>query len=118
MVGKKRFKHLYYRNKLSDFVTISDEALALVIFLNNYLSRMDMGKTGDWATSSMPPIFTTGGDLPQMPKSGKGNKKYGKIVPVPSTKVGPLKESEDLINSLMPTTHRNSKPQSCTLPQC
>ena len=32
---------------------------------------MDMGKTGDWATSSLPPIFTTGDNSTQTPKSEK-----------------------------------------------
>jgi len=36
VVGKKRFEGLCFRENLSNFVTISDEALALLIFENNY----------------------------------------------------------------------------------
>src|SRR5687768_8382725 len=76
VVGKKKFEDLCYRSKLSTFVTISDEALALLIFENNYARWMDMGKNRNWTSSSVRPKYTTGGNAFQTPKSGK--KKVGK----------------------------------------
>ena len=68
VVGKKRFENLCWRQKLSDFVTISDEALALVLFQNNYDRWMAMGEKKSWSKSDVHPKYTTGGNAVQTPK--------------------------------------------------
>ena len=72
VVGKKRFDSLCWQQHLSNFVTISDEALALVIFENNYERWMDMEKNNNWTSSSVRPKYTTGGNAFQTPKASKG----------------------------------------------
>ncbi|HEY9298455.1 MAG TPA: hypothetical protein VIQ31_19280 [Phormidium sp.] len=73
VVGKKRFENLCWRQKLSDFVSISDEALALIIFENNYDRWIAMGKKKDWTNCTIRPKFTTGGNASQTPKLAKGS---------------------------------------------
>lgn len=73
VVGKKRFESLCWRQKLSKFVTVSDEALALLLFENNYYRWLDMGRNWDWTTSQVRPKFTTGGNAYQTPKFVKEN---------------------------------------------
>lgn len=71
VVGKKRFEDNCCRQKLSDFVTISDEALALILFDNNYDRWLDMGKNNDWTKSLICPRYTTGGNAIQTPRRKK-----------------------------------------------
>ena len=78
VVGKKRFDSLCWQQHLSNFVTISDEALALVIFENNYERWMDMGKNKNWTSSNVRPKYTTGGNAFQTPKASKGNNIFNK----------------------------------------
>src|SRR5687767_3144502 len=75
VIGKKRFEGLCFRENLSTFVTISDKALALLIFENNYDRWIDMGKNNNWASSSVRPKYTTGGNANQTPKSSKKKNK-------------------------------------------
>src|SRR5687767_14558934 len=77
VVGKKRFESLCHREPLSNFVTISDEALALLIFQNNYDRWLDMGKNDNWKSSSVRPRYTTGGNASQTPKSSTSKKSKG-----------------------------------------
>ena len=71
VVGKKWFENLCWCQKLSDFVTVSDEALALLIFENNYDRWIDMGKRNNWTSSIICPKYTTGGNAVQTPNSTK-----------------------------------------------
>ena len=77
VVGKKKFEHQCYVQKLSEFVSVSNEALALLLYDNNYDRWLDMGKNKDWTMSSVRPKYTTGGNAIQTPKSLKyiSNKK-------------------------------------------
>lgn len=68
VVGKKKCENNCWREKLSSFVTVSDEALALLLFDNNYLRWLDMGKNDDWTKSTVRPKYTTGGNAFQTPK--------------------------------------------------
>ena len=72
VVGKKRFENLCWKQKLSDFVSVSDEALALIIFENNYDRWIAMGNNNDWTNCTVRPKFTTGGNASQTPKTTKG----------------------------------------------
>ena len=67
VVGKK-YEELCWFRKLSEFVTISDEVLVLLIFENNYDRWINMGKNDDWAVSTVHPKYTTGGNASQTPK--------------------------------------------------
>ena len=44
VVGKKHFENVCWREKLSNYVTVSDEAIALLIYENNYERWTDMGE--------------------------------------------------------------------------
>src|SRR5215207_1958370 len=70
VVGKKRFDSLCWRSPLSEFVTISDEALSLLIFENNYDRWVDMGRNRNWKSSIVCPKYSTGGNASQTPKNG------------------------------------------------
>ena len=70
VVGKKRFESLCWRENFSTFVTTSDEALALLLFENNYDRWIDMGKNNQWKSSCVCPKYTTGGNASQTPKNG------------------------------------------------
>jgi hypothetical protein len=69
VVGKKRFDDHCCRIPFSKFVTPSDEALALVIFENNYDRWLSMATKGDWKSSTVRPLYTTGGNKSQTPSS-------------------------------------------------
>ena len=79
VVGKKLFESLCWRQKVSQFVTVSDEALALLMYENNYERWTDMGKNGNWKSSAVRPKYTLGGNACQTPKSGKCNAQQKKL---------------------------------------
>lgn len=72
-MGKKTFESLCWRQKISQFVTVSNKALALLMFENNYKRWTDMGKNSNWKFSSVQPKYTSGGNASQTPKIVKTN---------------------------------------------
>jgi hypothetical protein len=59
-------------------VSKSDEALALIIYENNYERWLSMAKAEDWSSSVVRPKYTTGGNANQTPKrNGKKKIKGG-----------------------------------------
>ena len=71
VVGKKHFENVCWRKKLSNFVTVSDKAIALLVYENNYERWTDMGKKANYNFSTVQPKYTSGGNACQTPKAGK-----------------------------------------------
>ena len=62
VVGKKKFENYCWRFPLSQFVTISDETFALLIFDNNYEHWMSCAVSDTWSKSEVKPLYTSGGN--------------------------------------------------------
>src|SRR5688500_8784213 len=71
VIGKIKFENWCLRWPFSQFVTISDETFALLIFENNYDRRMSMAINDNWTSSDIKPDYTSGGNVIQSPKSTK-----------------------------------------------
>ena len=78
VVGKKKFEGYSNRFAFSGYVTVSDEAFALLLLENNYNRWIDMGKTGNWLYSDVHPLYTSGGNVKQTPKPNNVNKSISK----------------------------------------
>ena len=71
VVGKQRYDNLCWRTTFSNYVSISDEAFALLIFENNYDCWISMAKRNDWGSSVVKRVFTNVGNNLQTPKPAK-----------------------------------------------
>jgi hypothetical protein len=88
VVGKKHFEACCYVQSFCEYVTKSDEALALLIYENNFDRWFSMGKANNWTSSSVRPKYTTGGNACQTPKKKskksikekQGNVDYSQVV--------------------------------------
>lgn len=87
VVGKKRFDNLSSKFSFSEFVSISDETFALLIFENNYERWLTMALTNGWKSCPVRPVYTTGGNVLQTPKCNKSkeNGETSNDMPKPST---------------------------------
>ena len=61
VVGKRYYNQVKHVQKVSDYASTSDEALALLIVENNYARWVDMAKNNNTRTSRIMPKFTNGG---------------------------------------------------------
>ena len=68
VVGKQVFVKRSWKLPFSKFVSVSDEAFALLVFENNYDRWLDMACCDNWNCSAVRPIYTTGGNITQTPK--------------------------------------------------
>jgi len=73
VVGKRKFDKSSYKYLLSRYVSVSDEAFALLIFENNYDRWLDMAIRNNWTTSDVMPLYTTGGNASQTPRNLQPN---------------------------------------------
>ena len=73
VVGKRKFDKTSYKYLLSRYVSVSDEAFALLIFENNYDRWLDMAIKDNWTTSDVMPLYTTGGNASQTPRNLQPN---------------------------------------------
>ena len=71
IAGKQKFETRCWRFAFSTYVTISDEAFALLLFENNYDRWLDCAQRKDWTHSKIMPKYTTGGNVTQTPKNTK-----------------------------------------------
>lgn len=71
VIGKRNFDNRNWQFPLSRYVSICDEAFALLVFENNFDRWLDMAVRDDWTSSSVKPKYTTGGNANQTPKSDK-----------------------------------------------
>ena len=55
VVGKKKFNSFESRFGISKYVSVSDEAFALLVFENNYDRWMSMAVSDNWASSQIAP---------------------------------------------------------------
>lgn len=69
VVGKRKYDQSSYKYLFSRYVSVSDEAFALLLFENNYDRWMDMAINNNWTTSVVMPLYTTGGNASQTPKN-------------------------------------------------
>ena len=70
VVGKRKFVNSNFKFLFSKYVTVSDEAFALLLFENNYDRWLDMANNNNWSSSGVLPLYTTGGNGNQTPKQG------------------------------------------------
>ena len=56
VVGKCKFDNNSFKYLLSRYVTVSDEAFALLTFENNYERWLDMAIKNNWTTSNIKPL--------------------------------------------------------------
>jgi hypothetical protein len=75
VVGKRKFQKVCHVEKLSKFMTISDEALTLLLVENSYDRWIDMAKTKNTKVSNIPPKYTNGG-ISSIDSQGS-SRKYG-----------------------------------------
>lgn len=68
VVGKRTFESRNSKFVFSRFVSVSDEAFALLVFENNYNRWLDMALRQDWTSSSVKPEYTTCGNVCQTPR--------------------------------------------------
>jgi hypothetical protein len=61
VVGKRYYNLIHYKQRISDYATPSDEALAILMFENNYARWEDMAKRNDTRSSTVLPLYTNGG---------------------------------------------------------
>jgi len=54
------------------YVTVIDEAFALLLFENNYDRWLDMANNNNWSSLGVLPLYTTGDNGIQPPKHGTG----------------------------------------------
>ena len=73
VVGKRTFDRSSYKYLFSRYVSVSDEAFALLIFENNYDRWLDMAIKDNWTTSDVMPLYTTGGNASQTPRNLQPN---------------------------------------------
>lgn len=71
VVGKRKYEKNSIKFLLSRYVTVSDEAFALLVFENNYERWLDMGNKNNWTTSDVTPLYSTGGNGTQTPKNAE-----------------------------------------------
>ena len=74
VVGLRKFDGNCFKFLLSRYVTVSDEAFALLTFENNYDCWLDMAKKNNWASSDIRPLYSTGGNGIQTPTKTQSNK--------------------------------------------
>ena len=65
VVGKKEFDNYSWKFGISKFVNVSNEAFALLIFENNYERWFSQVITDNWSSSTIKPMYTTGGNVKQ-----------------------------------------------------
>ena len=75
VVGKRKFDNSSFKYLLSRYVTISDEAFALLTFENNYERWLDMAIKNNWTSSNIKPLYTTGGNGNQTPSKAQAGQK-------------------------------------------
>lgn len=74
VVGRRSYLKVCHIEKLSDYATKSDEALALLLFENSYDRWNDMYRQGNTKSSDVAPKYTNGG----VSDRSKGrSRKYG-----------------------------------------
>lgn len=78
VVGKRKFDDSSVKFLLSRYVTVSDEAFALLTFENNYDRWLDMSIRNNWATSDVKPLYSTGGNGNQTPSNTQANQESKK----------------------------------------
>ena len=62
---EKAFENYSWKFGISKFVSVSDEAFALLLFENNYDRWFSMAASGNWSSSTIQPMYTTGGNVKQ-----------------------------------------------------
>lgn len=75
VVGKRKFDSNCIKYLFSRYVTVSDEAFALLTFENNYERWLDMALKNNWASSDIKPLYSTGGNGNQTPSKAQGKQK-------------------------------------------
>ena len=68
VIGWKKFENYCWKHALSKFVTVSDEAFALLTFENNYDCWLSMAINDNWLLSLVKPKYTSGGNVLQTPR--------------------------------------------------
>jgi len=53
IMGKKHFDDHSWRFRFSDFITISNEAFALLVMENNFEQWFEMATSGNWSSSNI-----------------------------------------------------------------
>src|SRR5687768_10011769 len=106
VIGRKKFDSYCWKHALSKFVTVSDEAFALLIFENNYDRWMNMAVNDDWSSSSVQPIYTSGGNANQTPKAKVTNNKTKKYLAKHT-----LQNGHDNVDSVIVSVGSTSKYQ-------
>ena len=76
VVGKRKFDTSSIKFLPSRYVTVSDEAFALLTFENNYDCWLDMAIRNDWAASNVRPLYSTGGNGNQTPSKAQANQEF------------------------------------------
>ena len=102
VVRKKKFENYCIRFPFSQYVTVSDEAFALLIFENNYDRWTSMAINDQWTSSSIKPAYTSGGNVNQTtkPTIASNSKKYKKNTIEKSV------ASTAVVNNEVPTTSK------------
>ena len=75
VIGLRRFEKNKCRKPYSDYVTVSDEAFAVLTIENNWLRWMDMAKEKHWKDSPVPTKWTVTRDKPTATSIGKSKKR-------------------------------------------
>jgi hypothetical protein len=75
VVGLRHFEKDKCRKKFSEYVTVSDEAFAVLTLENNWLRWMAMAKAHHWKDSPIPTRWTVTRDKPTQSPTGKSKKK-------------------------------------------
>ena len=75
VVGLRRFDKEKCRKKYSEYVTVSDEAFAILTIENNWLRWMAMAKAKHWKDSLVATQWTVTRDKPTPLQMGKSEKK-------------------------------------------
>ena len=75
VIGLRRFEKEKCRKKYSDYVTVSDEAFAVLTIENNWLRWMAMAKAKHWKDSPVPTKWTVTRDKPTPMQNSKSKKR-------------------------------------------
>jgi hypothetical protein len=75
VVGLRRFEKDKCRKKYSEYVTVSDEAFAVLTLENNWMRWMAMAKAKHWKDSPVPTKWTVTRDKPTPVLTGKSKKR-------------------------------------------
>ena len=67
VIGKRTFDKTSFKYLFLRYVSVSDEAFALMVFENNYERWIDMAIKNIWAKLDVLPLYTTGGNTAQTP---------------------------------------------------